>query len=122
MTDTDVVLVLTTFPATGDAPGFVRALLDRRLVACGSLLPAMRSLYEWEGAVADESETLVLLKTTAAVVPAIEAALPALHPYAVPELLVFPAATGLGAYLGWVRNAVSGVDRHGADRGSDGDG
>jgi periplasmic divalent cation tolerance protein len=103
---TDVVLVLTTFPAGGDAAAFVRALLARRLVACGTLLPGARSLYEWEGTVADESETVVLLKTTADAVAALEAALPALHPYQVPELLVVPAAGGLAAYLGWVRNAV----------------
>ena len=67
------------------------------------VLPGMRSLYRWEGRIADEPETLILLKTTADRVAALKAALPALHPYQVPELLTFAAADGLPAYLrpGW---------------------
>ena len=40
----------------------VRALLDRRLIACGTLLSGARSLYRWEGKIADEAEVVVLLK------------------------------------------------------------
>ena len=63
MGHTDAVVVLTTLANTDEAVKFVRALLDRRLVACGTILPAARSLYRWEDKLADETEVVVMLKT-----------------------------------------------------------
>jgi periplasmic divalent cation tolerance protein len=103
----DVVLALTTVASAEDAERLVRALLAERLVACGTLLPGGRSLYHWEDGVADEPEVVVLLKTVAGRLGALGAAFDAYHPYEVPELLVFPAAAGLEAYLGWVRDETA---------------
>lgn len=97
-----VVLVVTSFPASGDAGAFVAALVEQRLVACGTLLAGARSIYRWSGAVADESETVVLLKTARDRLDSLTAAFASLHPYAVPELLVVGIEEGLSAYLRWV--------------------
>jgi periplasmic divalent cation tolerance protein len=99
---TDAVVVLTTLASEDEAAPFVRALLDERLVACGSILPGARSLYRWEGKVADESEVVVLLKTERARLAALEEAFGRLHPYRVPELLALPVLHGLSRYLGWI--------------------
>jgi periplasmic divalent cation tolerance protein len=101
---TDVVLAITTVASPDDATRLVRALLAERLVACGTLLPGARSLYHWEGEVTDEAEVVILLKTTAQCLDALGDAFTDLHPYEVPELLVFPSQAGLPAYLGWVRD------------------
>jgi len=61
------------------------------------------SVYWWQGAVADEEEVVVLMKTTAERWPELAAALPELHPYEVPELLALPVAAGDPRYLAWVR-------------------
>jgi periplasmic divalent cation tolerance protein len=50
---TDAVVVLTTVATEDEAMALVRALLDRRLIACGTLLPGARSLYRWEDRIAD---------------------------------------------------------------------
>lgn len=102
----EAVVVLTTLGTEDEAAAFVRALLDRRLIACGTLLPAARSLYRWEDRVADEREAVVLLKTTRARLAELEAAFGELHPYRVPELLALPVAQGLAAYLGWLQGEV----------------
>ena len=102
MTATDAVVVLTTVASADEAVALVQALLERRLVACGTVLPGARSLYRWEGKVADEQEHVVVLKTRAALVPALEDAFAQLHPYRVPELLALPVAAGLDRYLGWI--------------------
>jgi periplasmic divalent cation tolerance protein len=102
MAASDAVVVLTTLASADDAVALVRALLDRRLVACGTVLPAGRSLYRWQGKIADEQEVVVVLKTTEARVPALESAFEQLHPYRVPELLALPVTAGLGRYLGWI--------------------
>jgi periplasmic divalent cation tolerance protein len=99
---TDATVILTTLASEEEAVGFVRALLDRRLIACGTVLPGGRSLYRWEGQVADEHEAVVLLKTTSGRLAPLEEAFAELHPYRVPELLALPVAAGLDRYLGWI--------------------
>ena len=104
----DTVVVLTTLASDDEAVALVAALLDRRLVACGTVLPGARSLYRWEGKLADEREVVVLLKTTRARLTALEGAFAELHPYAAPELLALPIAAGLARYVGWVAAETAG--------------
>lgn len=107
MPHTDAVVVLTTVSNEEEAVQLVRALLDRRLIACGTLLPGARSIYRWQGKIADERETIVLLKTRSAVVDALEGAFSELHPYKVPELLVLSVDTGLEKYIEWINGETS---------------
>ena len=94
-------------PRTDEAVRLIRALLERRLIACGTLLPGARSLYRWEGKIADESEVVVLLKTRGARLEALQAAFERLHPYKVPELLALPVTAGADKYLGWIDKETS---------------
>ena len=66
MPHTDAVVIMTTVASAEEAVTLVRALLERRLIACGTVLPGARSLYRWEGKVADEQEVMVFLKTRSA--------------------------------------------------------
>jgi periplasmic divalent cation tolerance protein len=102
MSPSDAVVVLTTVASAADAEALVRSLLDRRVVACGTVLPAARSLYYWQGKVADEEEYVIILKSRVQRIRDIEAAFEELHPYRVPELLALPVAEGLSRYLGWI--------------------
>jgi periplasmic divalent cation tolerance protein len=65
-------------------------------------VPGLRSIYRWQGAVHDDTETLAVIKTTRACLPALLARLPALHPYDVPEALALPVVAGHAPYLAWV--------------------
>lgn len=103
----DALVVLTTVSSDDDAVSLIRALLDRRVVACGTLLPGARSLYRWEGKLADEHEVVVVLKTRADRLPEIEQAFAELHPYKLPELLALPVVTGLDRYLAWIGEETS---------------
>ena len=103
----NAVVVLTTLASVDEAVTLVRALLDRRLIACGNILPGGRSIYRWEGKVADEQEVIVLLKTRASRVEALEMAFGELHPYKVPELLALPVSAGLHKYLEWIDDETS---------------
>ena len=107
MPHTDAIVLLTTVANADEGVTLVRALLERRLIACGTLLPGARSLYRWEGKVADESEVVLLLKTRSAVVHAIERAFVELHPYKVPELLALSVTTGLDKYVAWINAETS---------------
>jgi periplasmic divalent cation tolerance protein len=107
MPQTDATVVMTTVATEDEAIALIQALLERRLVACGTLLPGARSLYRWEGKLADEREAVVLLKTQLARLDALEAAFAELHPYKVPELLALPVAAGLSRYLGWIEDETT---------------
>lgn len=104
MAHTDAMVVLTTVASADEAVALVRALLDRRLIACGTILPGARSLYRWNGKVADEQEVMVLLKTRAARIEALEMTFAEIHPYKVPELLALPVSAGLRKYLDWIND------------------
>lgn len=107
MPHTDAIVVLTTVASDEEAVTFVRALLDRRLIACGTLFPAARSLYRWQGKVADEREVVVLLKTRSARLDSLRTAFSELHPYKVPELLALPVEAGLDKYLDWINGETT---------------
>jgi periplasmic divalent cation tolerance protein len=107
MPHTDAIVVLTTVSSDDEAVKLVRELLDRRLIACGTLVPGARSIYRWQGKIADEHEVLLLLKTRSARVDQLQAAFRELHPYKVPELLVLSVDTGLEKYLEWINGETS---------------
>jgi periplasmic divalent cation tolerance protein len=102
MNSTDALVVFTTVASEHEAITLVKALLERRLIACGTILPQARSFYRWEGKVADESEVMLVLKTRSARLEALEMAFDELHPYKVPELLALPIAAGNAKYLSWI--------------------
>lgn len=80
----------------------VRSLVERRLVACGTVIPGATSVYWWRDAVEESAECVVLLKTTSARWDELAAALPALHTYEIPELIAVPIVAGHEPYLKWL--------------------
>lgn len=102
----DVLVVLVTTPTAEVAADLARALVEARLAACGNVVPGLRSIYRWEGAVQDEPEALLLLKTTRDRFEALRDEVLRRHPYQVPEVVALPVEAGSAAYLDWVRAQV----------------
>ena len=100
--DFPAVIVLTTLGADADAATLARTLVEERLAACVNVLAPMISTYRWKGSIEQDGEQQLVIKTTPARVPALEARLRDLHPYEVPEFLVLPVSAGSDAYLRWV--------------------
>ncbi|MBT8491636.1 MAG: divalent-cation tolerance protein CutA [Deltaproteobacteria bacterium] len=101
-----VQVVLCTFPDPEAAAQAARALVSEGLVACANLLPALRSIYRWEGEIKDDPETLAVFKTTESRFADMEARLAQLHPYDVPEILGVDVNGGHEPYLRWVVDCV----------------
>ena len=102
----DYVIVLTTLPVDQDADRFARTLVGEKLAACVNVLPPMRSIYRWQGAIESADERQVAIKTTVARVKALETRLKALHPYEVPEFVVLPIIAGSQQYLSWLSSST----------------
>jgi periplasmic divalent cation tolerance protein len=102
----DALVVLVTAPTAEVAAGLARALVEARLAACGNVVPGLRSIYRWEGRVADDAEALLILKTTRAGFPALREELLRRHPYQVPEVLALSVEAGSEPYLAWLAGQV----------------
>ena len=102
----DFLILMSTAPDAGTAARIARSLVEESLAACVNVVPAVRSIYAWNGAVQDEQEVLMIAKTTVARAAECRRRLVALHPYEVPEVVAVRLADGHDAYLRWVATAT----------------
>jgi periplasmic divalent cation tolerance protein len=103
-----VILALTTCPDEASARAIATALVQERLATCVNRVGGLRSTYIWDARLQDEAEILLIIKTTAARLEAIQERLKTLHPYELPELVGVAVAGGNERYLDWVRMGVAG--------------
>ena len=99
-------IVLTTAGSPGEASRIGRTLVAERLAACVTVIPTVESIFEWQGNTELATETLMLIKTDAAQIPALEARLHALHSYETPEFLVLEVEAGSAGYLAWIQSVL----------------
>jgi periplasmic divalent cation tolerance protein len=102
----DVLLVITNLPDAHAAGQLARRLIEERAAACVNQLAPCTSTYRWQDAVETASEVPLLIKTTRAAWPRLEALIREHHPYELPEIIAVPVTAGLPAYLGWVGREV----------------
>jgi periplasmic divalent cation tolerance protein len=98
--------VTTTLPDRALADRIASTVVDARLAACAQVIGPLTSTYHWQGRTETAEEWYCFLKTTEAMVPALQARLRELHPYEVPEIIAVPIADGDPAYLRWIRKSV----------------
>ena len=103
----DYVQVVTTTDSEQDAARLARSVVEARGGACVQVVP-IRSFYRWDGAVQDDPEWQLQIKTSAARLDALVAHLNAEHNYDVPEIIATPITGGSGAYLSWVDEETRG--------------
>jgi len=114
---TDKVIVLVTCRSTKEAERIARSLVERRLAACGNILRSrVRSIYRWKSKIESAREFLLILKTSRRRFPKLQSAVKRLHSYEIPEIIALPIAEGSGAYLSWLGEAVTPVNRAKARR------
>lgn len=98
----NVLIVMTNCPDAEVADRLARTLVEQKLAACVNRLPAVDSIYRWQGTVERAVEVPLLIKSTRERLPEIQEAIRALHPYEVPEIVAIPVVAGLPSYLRWV--------------------
>ncbi|HUQ52818.1 MAG TPA: divalent-cation tolerance protein CutA [Gammaproteobacteria bacterium] len=103
----ETMVVLTTCGNDDDAQALARVLVERRLAACVNAISKVASTYRWKGEVQQDQETLLIIKTTAPRLAALERAIREHSKYEVPELLALNVEAGGADYLAWVRESVA---------------
>ncbi len=104
--DTRFVMVMVTAGNAETAAQLARTLVEERLAACGNVIPNLRSIYRWRGAVHDEGEALLILKTRASLFEQLRARVVELHSYEVPEVVAFEIQAGHGPFLDWLAEST----------------
>jgi periplasmic divalent cation tolerance protein len=99
---TETVVVLVTAPSAEKAAEIARKLVEEKLAACGSVIPAVRSIYRWEGKVHDDAEALLVLKAPRKRLQELSDRVVQLHPYEVPEVIGLPIEGGNERYIDWI--------------------
>ncbi len=94
-------IVLVTAPDQAQAQAIAHALVTAHLAACVSLMP-ITSVYSWQGAVQQEMEWQLVIKTDLHLVDRLVSAIQAMHSYEVPEIIAVPIVAGAAAYLHWL--------------------
>ncbi len=99
---TDAIQVVTTTPTKDLAERIASALVERHLAACVQVAGPIRSTYRWKGAIESAEEWVAIAKTRRVKFAEVEAAIRAMHPYEVPEILAVPILDGAADYLKWL--------------------
>lgn len=99
------LVVFVTAPNLDDAQTIARRILEAKRAACVSLMP-VRSMYWWDGAIQDDSEVLLVIKTHRDAFAALRDTVLAAHSYDTPEIIGLPIVAGSPDYLTWITEEV----------------
>jgi periplasmic divalent cation tolerance protein len=102
------IVVLMTASSQEEANQIADALVGEMLAACVNVVPAITSVYRWEGKVQRGAEWLLIAKSRRDVLDALVQRVQALHSYDVPEVIALPLVGGSEAYLRWLDREVHG--------------
>ena len=103
----EILLVLTNLPNRESAQRMANALIESRAASCINMLAECTSVYRWQGKIETASEVPLLIKTTRAAYPHLEAVIRAHHPYELPEIIAVSVNVGLPGYLQWIVQETS---------------
>ena len=96
------LICFCTCPDADSAGRIAETLVAERLAACVNVLPGLRSVYRWQGAVERADEALLLIKTSPDRYLQLQDRLPQIHPHELPELVAVETDFGLPEYLRWI--------------------
>ncbi len=106
MNSPDFVLIQWTCGGLDEARALSRLLVEKRLVACASIIPWVESFYLWDEQLENSQETKVVFKTRKDLSMSVQNELLARSKYDVPEILITPIVDGNPDYLDWIKQTT----------------
>ncbi|QQP35797.1 Uncharacterized protein FKW44_020683 [Caligus rogercresseyi] len=94
----DTRAVFVTAPSTEVAQTLAQA--------CVNIIPGLTSVYEWEGKVQSDSESLLMIKTSDSKLSKLSEWVVQNHPYDVPEVIALPIQGGSESYINWIKETL----------------
>lgn len=106
----DIVEITTTVGSPAAASELAKQIVAARLAACIQIDGPVHSIYRWQGEICEAQEWRCTMKTLSGLTRHLVAAIDELHPYDVPEILVFPVESCAPKYAQWLAEQVTGSD------------
>lgn len=100
------LIVFVTASSNEEASRIASSLVGERLAACVNIVSNIESVYRWQGEVARDRETLMIIKTTGERYAELERRVKELHSYTTPEVIALKIEQGSRAYLDWLREST----------------
>ena len=98
-----VVTIYITTNSREEAMEIARTTVKEKLAACGNILGEVSSVYAWNGEIAEEKETALLLKTSSKLVMRLTERVKALHSYDCPCITALNIIGGNDDYITWIK-------------------
>jgi periplasmic divalent cation tolerance protein len=95
-----------TAGSKAEAQKIGKALVESRLAACVNILDNMQSIYRWEQEIQQDTEVVLIAKTTASLVSQLVEKVKTLHSYDCPCIVSLPILDGYPPFLDWVQAEV----------------
>ena len=108
VTEPSVILVFCTASTEVEALQIAQTLVEREEAACVNVVPMIRSVFRWKGKVSTETEHMLLIKTTQALLEDVKKTVKELHSYELPEIVAVSVDDGDRNVLNWIASVVKG--------------
>ena len=99
-----VAVIYSTTGNVQDAKKIARLLVEEKLVACVNIFPKIESVYRWQGKIEEDSECVLIAKTTDKNVEKTIQRIKEIHTYDVPDIIALPIVGGLQGYLKYIED------------------
>ena len=102
MKTTELSLIYITCSNKDEARKIAKELLALKLIACANIVKDVESIYEYEGKVHDDDETILLLKTKSTLFEDIKNKVLELHSYDLPCIIEIPIRNSHKEFMHWI--------------------
>ncbi len=90
-----------------EAKKIAKHLIEKKLIACATIMPKVNSIYVWNNQLNEDTESLMIMKTKTELYSKTEEEIKKLHSYEVPEIICIPILTGSKEYLNWIEEETT---------------
>lgn len=99
-------IALTTCPNSTIATELAETCVEKKLAACVNIIPSIQSIYQWQGKIEHDTESLLIIKTTKDKLETLDTFIQKQHPYDIPEFITFNIESGSQNYFDWIRQSI----------------
>lgn len=99
-------IVYMTAGSWEEAKKIGKELVSSRLAACVNILDNMRSIYRWDGEIQEDTEVVIIAKTTEDRIQGLIEKVKSMHSYDCPCMVCLPVLGGHQPYLDWIAEEV----------------
>lgn len=103
----NICIILSTVPDKKSANFISKKLLEKKLAACISVIPGLKSFYFWKSILEKTSEVQLIIKTFIKLKKIVFNEIKTMHPYSCPELLTIKIDDVDNEYYSWIKRFLN---------------